>query len=290
MILRFKQDLCNTIFPSQMEVTDQDGNISTIRLIHGTNEVEASKQPDKFRLKEFKTGFANIIVEGESFYQTEITDKAIIAYLQKSPYWGKYIQEHDPLAESKAKSESLSKQVKIMMEVTTMEDNDLVALGYAALGRKALQFLKDKDINGLRLEVAAKTQEDPDFIYALQNDKTNADRLMLGLAFAKGVLIETEAGNSVSWGHNNAQLVKVGKGLLPIDAVLEHFDTAEGKEDKKVIFTKLKESANTPKSTPKATAKTEKDEEEEPAKGNTPKSTPKATSKKEDNTETPKGK
>lgn len=241
MILRFNQELCNTVFPSEMEVTDNEGNVSSIRLIHGTTEVEVSKQPENFRLKEFKTGFANVVDEEQAYYQTEITDKAILNFLQATPYWGKYIKEYDPLEVNKAKSESLNKQVTLMMEITQMSDDDLLALGYSLIGKNALEFAKNKDIEGLRLEVARKTQEEPDTVDALKNDKNNADRLMLGLAFAKGVLVETEAGNSVSWGHNDVPLIKVPKGLMPIDAVLEHFDTPEGKEDKKIIFEKLKQ-------------------------------------------------
>ena len=237
MILRFAHILCNTIFPSRFEHVDENGNVEMIRLIEGSNEVIESKQPKTAREKRFTTGYANVREGDEVFYQTEVTDKSIIEFLKKTSYWGTLINEYDPLAESKARAESAAKQIDVMKSIVEMKDDQLLALGYASLGKKALQYAKDKNINQLRVDLYTEAQENPEEINELINDESKADRLFIGLAFAKGTIEETEAGNSISWGHNKSKIINVPKDVLPIDAMLEHFNDPEGKEVKKQIYT-----------------------------------------------------
>lgn len=239
MILRFAHVICNTIFPSRMEVITEDGEAKIIKLIEGSTIVDESKQPKDAKLKEFKTGFANILVGDEAFYQTEITDKAILNYLKATPYWGKYIFEYDPIKESKSKSAQFVSQAELIMNIAKMKHEDLLALGYALKGNTALEYAKSKDYEGLRLAVAAEAQENPDNVSELTDDPKNADKLMTGLAFAKGILIETEAGNSVSWGHNTSKIISVPKDVSPLDAVVDFYGEADGREVKKLVFQKL---------------------------------------------------
>ena len=87
------------------------------------------------------------------------------------------------------------------------------------------------------MDLYTEAQENPEEINELINDDSKADRLFIGLAFAKGTIEETEAGNSISWGHNKSKIINVPKDVLPIDAMLEHFNDPEGKEVKKQIYT-----------------------------------------------------
>lgn len=243
MILRFSHQVSNTVFPSRMEIITDDGEAKIIRLIEGSTEIDESKQPKDAKLKEFKTGFANTKVGDEVFYQVDISDKSVIKYLKATPYWGKHINEYDPLAESKEKSKQFVSQASLLMDIATMEQDDLLALGYARIGNKALKYAQDKDYEGLRLSVATEAQEDYEGVSSLVGDKKNADKLMVGLAFAKGIVLETEAGNTVSWGHNNSKIIAVPNGVTPLDAVVEFFGEAEGREVKKQIFQKIGKKA-----------------------------------------------
>lgn len=250
MIIRFSNEMCNMVIPSEHTTITEDGVPKMIRLIKGSDEVLANKQPKEYSLREpFKTGFANIR-DGESiYYQTEVTDTSIINYLKELPYWGKYIVEYDPIAESKAQADSAEKQFKIMERVMKLTDEDLLALGYALIGNKALGYLKGKNIAKLKVEVYQKTQEEPEIVESLLDDKSKVTRLFLGLAFAKGVLRETEAGTSVSWGEDyqlGSKLISVPRDTTPIDALLEYFTEPDGREILKVINTRLKNKANIP--------------------------------------------
>lgn len=259
MILRFAHVICNTIFPSRMEVITEDGEAKIIRLIEGSTVIDEAKQPKDAKLKEFKTGFANTMVGDEAFYQTEITDKGILNYLKATPFWDKYIFEYDPLKESKEKSAQFVNQAELIMNIAKMKQEDLLALGYALKGNSALEYAKAKDYEGLRLSIAADAQEDPEKVENLTGNPKNADKLMTGLAFVKGILIETEAGNSVSWGHNTSKILSVPRDVTPLDAVVDFYGEADGREVKKLVFQKLgtKAAQNT---AAKAEADTKADE------------------------------
>ena len=71
------------------------------------------------------------------------------------------------------------------------------------------------------------------------DDKKNADRLMTGLAFAKGVLVEAEAGNAINWGHNNAKILTVPRNITPLEAIVDFYGEQEGREIRKMVYQKL---------------------------------------------------
>ena len=83
MIIRFHKDLCNTIFKARFGGEDKDGKVVMYKLAKGEQEVIEEKQKNKNAIeKEFRTGFANTSVNGELFYQTEITDQPTIEFLK----------------------------------------------------------------------------------------------------------------------------------------------------------------------------------------------------------------
>ena len=239
MILRFAHEVTNTIFPSRMEVITEEGEAKIIRLIEGSTKINESEQPKDAKLKEFRTGFANVKVGDDAFYQVEVTDKSIINYLKATPLWGKYIHEYNPLDESKVKSDAFKYQAQLLLNIATMKEEDLLSLGYARLGNKALEYAKAKDYEGLRLTVAADAQENPEDVAEMIDDKKNADRLMTGLAFAKGVLVEAEAGNAINWGHNNAKILTVPRNITPLEAIVDFYGEQEGREIRKMVYQKL---------------------------------------------------
>ena len=68
MIIRFHKDLCNTIFKARFEGEDKDGKVVMYKLAKGEQEVIEEKQKNKNAVeKEFRTGFANTSVNGESY-------------------------------------------------------------------------------------------------------------------------------------------------------------------------------------------------------------------------------
>lgn len=264
MIVRFHQDLANTHFKSRFEKMEDDGSVKMIRLIEGSTEVVESKQDKNARVKTFKTGAVNVDIDGQLYYQTEITDKSVLNFLKETEYWGGKIHEFNPIDESKQKSEAFKKTTQLLMEVAKMEKAELLAVGYARLGKAALQYGKDNDIEGLRLEVATEVQEGPEEMETVMGDWKNNEKLLIGTAMAKGIIVETEAGNNISWGHNKSKIVSVPEGVTPLDAMVDFFGEVEGREVKKQIFTKLTDSAK-PKTTAKAAAKPAVEEVDEDA-------------------------
>ena len=76
MIVRFSQDLCNTIFQTRFEKTDDEGNVKMIRLIEGSNNVDESKQDKQAKQKQFKTGFATQELAMNLFIRPKLLTKA----------------------------------------------------------------------------------------------------------------------------------------------------------------------------------------------------------------------
>lgn len=257
MILRFSQELCNTVFQNRFERMDENGNVEMIRLVSGTNEVVESKQDKNAKPKDFRTGYANIQEGDQVFYQTEITDKAILNYLKKTPYWGQYITEYDPIAKSKEESEGYKKEISVLAKISTMEEGEMLQLGYAVLGKEALEYAKANDMEGLRVSMFKHASEDSDSVSELMDNKNKKDFLLMALAFSKGIVEEGDAGNSVVWGdQNRSKICSVAVGEKPIDALMTFIETKEGQEVKQMIGLKIEEAAKEAK--PKTTKKVEK--------------------------------
>lgn len=253
MILRFSHILCNTVFPNRFERVDEDGNVELIRLVQGTNEVLVSKQDKNAKSKDFRTGYANVQEENEVFYQVEITDQSIINYLKKTPYWDKYIHEYDPIAVSEKASDEAKKDIAVLAQISAITDHtDLISLGYALFENEALDYAKAENYEGLRVQIFTAAMKDSEKVADLINNKDKSDYMLVALAFAKGILITGDAGNSILWGdQNGAKVLPVALGETPIDSLISFFATAEGREVRKLIGLKLEGKA---KKTP---AKTE---------------------------------
>ncbi|WP_294203011.1 hypothetical protein [uncultured Chryseobacterium sp.] len=271
MILRFSKDLCNCVFPTRFERMDKEGNIEMIRLVQGTNEVVQSKQDKNAKSKIFRTGFPNIQEGTDVYYQTEIDDKAVLNYLMKTAYWGSLIQEYDPIAVSKKESKAATAEIAVLSEITKITDNiDLLSIGYALYGTEALQYGKDNNYEGLRVNILKTAMEENAAVAKLLADKGKSDYMLLALAFAKGIIAEGEAGNSVVWGdENGATILRITLGERPIDSLISFFDTSDGQEIRQMIGLKIE--AATKKATVKASTSKVKTDETSGDKANTTK-------------------
>ena len=248
MIIRFHEDLCNTIFKSRFEGEDKNGNVVMCKLARGEQEIIEEKQRNKNAVeKEFKTGFANISINGELFYQTEITDKPTIEYLKnycdenRKKYWGSKIQEYDPLEESKAQFEEATRQAELTLSATQLDETELIGIAFRKFGFETYKYLED--INSLRLEVLKFAMDDPDLFEEYLNDKNNnTTQSYLSMAMAKGIIKQINGGSIIVWGDNNSEILKVARGKTAIEDLANFLKTAEGREIRNIISEKLKEA------------------------------------------------
>lgn len=243
MIIRFSEDLANTNWKTRFEGKDAKGKIAMIRLAYGTDDVIEKTQDPNAKQKEFKTGPVNRNIDGNLYYETEIDDPAVIKFLQATPYWedGR-VAEFDPLADNKRKEEMLLRDTKILGKVAAISDNtDLVKYGYYLFGNSALEKAAKDDYAGLRVQLFLHAQENPEEMEQLMDAKNgkSAEYLEAGLAFVKGIIKETDSGTSVSWGDTDVKIVSVVVGQKPLDAVVDFFGTAEGKEVKQLVGQKM---------------------------------------------------
>ena len=237
MIIRFKEPLCNMMFKSKFEGFDSKGNVEIIKLAVGENTVIESKQRNKnAKLKVFRTGFPNLKVDGELFYQTEITDKLTIEFLQHHAQWDKMIFEYNPLEENKLLAEEAAKQAEIVLQATQLKDDDLFAMGCRIFGNEALKHKKENDEAGLKVKLITFSTKEPELFEKYLNDKDgNTNKWFVSLAFAKGIIKETKGGNAVAWGENGEEFLKVTKGKKAVDDVVDFFKTQEGREVRSMI-------------------------------------------------------
>lgn len=239
MIIRFKHPFTNGIIPSTYIGENEKGEITKYRLVEGSEEIVESKQDKNSRPREFKIGIANTLVEGVAYYEVDITDNSVIKFLKQSPYWNVHVFEYDPIAESKEKAETMEKDVTLLSDIFKLSNEDLMAVGYDLLRNEALELGRDKNFNGLKVRVAEKAAENPDKVLACLKDKDKNERFIIGLAFARNIIQETEAGNSVSFTDNESKILSVPANTDPIDAMLAFYKEAEGKEVRKIIHQKM---------------------------------------------------
>ena len=139
------------------------------KLAKGEQEVIEEKQKNKNAVeKEFRTGFANTSVNGELFYQTEITDQPTIEFLKnycdenRVKYWGGKITEYDPQTESKAKLAAAKEQAKLIVEATNLKGVELLQVGIALFGYSALKHKQNDTMDELQLEVIQYASQEPE--------------------------------------------------------------------------------------------------------------------------------
>lgn len=263
MIFRFHKDFANTNFKPRFEGKDDNGKIAMIRLAVGETSVIEKEQDPNAAIRSFKTGYCNTEVDGELYYQTDIddNDEALLSFLRKqSAYARGLIYEYDPVEANKTKAAEVKNDLQLLMELSKIKDDEALQLGYHFLKNGVFVYAKNRDYEGLRLEILSRAQEDPESVREVFKNTTKKDYLTAALAFVKGIVEEYNSGNAVVWGDNKAVIVSVTKGEEPIDALVDFYKTKEGMEVKKMIGLKLQELAtesilNEDAETEKSTAK-----------------------------------
>ncbi|MDR2207174.1 MAG: hypothetical protein LBE36_13580 [Flavobacteriaceae bacterium] len=230
-------------FKTRFEGEDEHKKIAMIRLVEGDENVYEKKQDANATQRSFRTGQVNTIVNGKRYYQTEINDKAVENFLERTSFWKRgMITVYNPVEENKKKSAAITENLMLILEIAKWETDNLFKYGYALFGNKVNKFLKDQDTEGLRIKIMAIAQDEPEKIIALKSED-NENKLVASLAFAKGIVIETNAGNSIAWGDTGAQITTVTKGQSPLDAIVEHFNERSGKEVLQLIGAKIERVA-----------------------------------------------
>lgn len=271
MIIRFKEPLCNRIFESRKAGLDKNGNSIMIKFAEGESSVIESEQKNKnARPKQFKTGMPNVNVDGELYYQVTITDKTTLEFLKVycddngKAYWGGMIQEYNPLAENEAKAKEATRQAKLTLASTELDEQQLTAIAFRRFGFETYKFLKEKDYSGLKLEVMQFAMNEPDLFEEYLNDKdNNTTQYYLSMALAKGIIKLINAGGTVVWGDNGSEILKVARGKKALDDLSDFLKTSEGREVRNIINERLSEAtveaevSKAKQSTKKETAKTE---------------------------------
>ena len=247
MIIRFHSDLANTNFKTRFEGLDAKGKITMYRLVEGSEEVEEKKQDKEAKQKTFKTGPTNTVVDGQAIYQTEITDQAVLNFLNATTYWkdGRIV-EYDPLAENKKIEEILVRDAEIVAKVANISEKDeLVKYGYYLFGKSTLTKAAQDDYSGIKADLIKYTYQNPEEMIKVldKNNKQVAEHMQAALAFAKGILVESEGGKSISWAETKVRVVSVVVGQKPLDALIDFYGTTEGKEVKQLVGQKIVESA-----------------------------------------------
>ena len=223
-IFEFDRDLVNMIMKPEYEITE-DGKKKILRLVKGDSELEMKKQSENAEVLRFRINTT----------QMKIEDETIIEWMKKNPLFTKgKIRIFDPKANSKDELKGVVDNLETLLKVSKLEPIELLGLGYRVFGRKAFILVSEKGYEGLRVDMITYANVNPSDIENKLSDET-ADFAWASLAFAKNIIKEDDAGNKVLWAENDAHIVSVTKGVMPIDALVEYFKTEEGREVKQEI-------------------------------------------------------
>jgi len=225
-----------TYLSPRHEVKTDDGYV-TYRLVEGDTELELKKQGTR------KVSETRIFVGSQLLSTDNVTWQK---FIESKPGFGTKIKIYDPVAENEAKAEEATKDLKVMLEVTDLEQNELLSLAWNLFGRDAVIKAKEGDYAGIKLDVLGHTQKFPNEVKELLTDKTKNQKFEIGLAIAQGI-IEDNA-TEVRWGHNEVKIVSIPRDTTAVQAMVDFYKETEGRETRKQIQTMMKEKA-TPKKT-----------------------------------------
>lgn len=240
-IYQFDKSLLNTMLNAKHEGLDKDGKKITYRLVKGDSELNLKKQREKAEPLSFRV--YNTIIP--------VDDSTTQEWLESKPYYGRLIKEYDPVAENQTKVQEVKDNLKTVMKVMELNNYDLLGLGYQLFGQNALDKVRKEkqDFSGLKIDVAAKANEDAALIEKLLS-KENSTYTLFGLAFAKGIIKEDESGTVISWGEEGgSKIMSVTPGVKPLTAIVEYSSTTEGATVKQLIGQRMTDKAVDQKTT-----------------------------------------
>jgi hypothetical protein len=225
----FDKSYQRTYLSPRHEVKFDDG-YKTYRLIEGDTELELKKQGTR-KVTEMR------IFVGSQLYSTD--NVTVQKFIESKPKFGDKIKIYDPVAENKAKADEATSDLRIMLEVTDLEQPELLSLAWNLFGRDAVVKAKEGDYSGIKLDVLAHTQKNPAEVKELLTDKTKNQKFEIGLAIAQGV-IEDNA-TEVVWAHNGSKIVSIPRDLTAVQAMVDLYKQNEGREVRKLVQTMMKE-------------------------------------------------
>ena len=235
-------------------VKTEKGYVS-YRLIEGDDELEVKKQSDRDITP-------RRIFFGTTTFTTD--DPTVQKFIEARPDFGKKIKIYNPLAENEAKAKEATRQAKLTLASTELDEQQLTAIAFRRFGFETYKFLKEKDYSGLKLEVMQFAMNEPDLFEEYLNDKdNNTTQYYLSMALAKGIIKLINAGGTVVWGDNGSEILKVARGKKALDDLSDFLKTSEGREVRNIINERLSEAtveaevSKAKQSTKKETAKTE---------------------------------
>lgn len=255
-VYQFDKSLLNTMISPKHETVDKEGKKVTYRLVKGDAELNIKKQRDNAEPISFRV--YNTIIP--------IKDKTTQEWLESKPWFGRLVKEYDPVSENQTKVQEVKDNLKTVMKVMELGNYELLGLGYQLFGQSALDKVKreKQDFSGLKIDIAAKANEDASMIEELLS-KENATYTLFGLAFAKGIIKEDESGTAISWGEENgAKIMSVTPGVKPLKAIVEYSTTTEGATVKQLIGQRMTDEAVNKKAK-EGTENTSKGKPERPA-------------------------
>lgn len=184
-----------------------------------------------------------------------VEDPLIQQFLDLMIADGKNIKVYNPVKDAEDANSLIELTIDAMAMAKNAEDSDLLTVAYDVLGKSALQNSPQQ----VRQLLYAVGSENPkSLIDAFENKENNKNKYFVAEALAQGVLEEGFDGQNVLFA-DGKEMVAVGKGETAMDAIVEYFNTKEGKVDKTLVAqalaNKLKEEADDKKPAPKTTAK-----------------------------------
>lgn len=224
-IYQFDKELLNMIMKPHYVGVDENGKKMTYRLVKGESELN----------KKFQDEDAEVIRFRVNTHQMKVDDETTQIWLENNPLFksGK-IRIYDPKAASKKQMATIQDNLQTLLKVTQLKNEDLLGLGYQIFGKDAFHLVKEKGYEGLRADLVTYANVASEDVENKLSEK-NAHFTWAALAFAKGIIVEGDAGNSVRWGHSDAVIITVTKGKKPIEQMVEYFKTREGAEVKQEI-------------------------------------------------------
>ena len=241
-------ELIGMYLSSTHEVTDKEGNITTNRLVEGDSELNIKKQSP--------TATPKIIYIGSKVFST--SDVTVQKFLESKPYFGTKIKEYDPVKINTEKLDAKRKSINVLKEVIALDRKEIFEVGYVLFGRKALNYIKNNDINGLHGEIIDLAGNEPEKVDNILNNADNKDTLFAGFLIASGVFEVSIDDRFVTWADNGSTVYAVPNGVSAVEGLVEYFKTTEGREVKKEASLRLEAKATKKTvSAKKAVAKSE---------------------------------
>ncbi|MGK6342853.1 hypothetical protein ACMGDK_11475 [Chryseobacterium sp. DT-3] len=225
-ILRFDKQLVKThINPKHIVTVDNKRVVYRLAKGEPLAEKEQSEHAEPYRL---------YISSQEMIFD----DNNEVEFLKSKPYFGSLITEYDPSAEHKKNNEIFNLTVDTFVKVRALEESEMRGIGYRLFGIDALKI----DLKDLENRIQTKVNEDPEKVSKMLDEKNDTEYALIGLAMAKDIIHESDAGNTVRFTDTEELITSVAQHQNPIDSVAELFKSSEGREIKKRIYQKLQPS------------------------------------------------